>query len=244
MKRIYADLHLCPNSRNLECLSPLINKASRLGYKAIAIALPANFEKEKIQTLQEMCKEAGIDFVSRVDLKPKAPKDLLQNLRKSRRKFEIIAVLCESKSVARQAAKDRRVDLLNFPLTDPRRRFFDEAEAELASSALASLEIDIKTLLMSEGAVRIRLLSKMRREVAIAKKFRVPIVISSGVSDPLLMRKPKEMAAIASLLDLDEASALEAVSKNPLAIVKRNREKLGPEFVAPGIRVLRMGKDC
>lgn len=244
MKRIYVDLHLYANLKDFEALTLLINKASRLGYSAIGMVLPANFEKEKIQTLQKMCKEAGIDFISRVDLKPKTPRDLLQNLRRLRRKFEIIAVLCESKSVARQAAKDRRVDLLNFPSADLRKRFFDEAEAELASSALAFLEIDMKILLRSEGSVRIRLLSKMRREAAIAKKFRVPIVISSGVSDPLLMRKPREMAAMASLFDLDEFSALEAVSKNPWAIVKRNREKLSPGFVAPGVRVLRMGRDC
>ncbi|MEM3626489.1 MAG: RNase P subunit p30 family protein [Candidatus Bathyarchaeia archaeon] len=244
MRRIYVDLHLRPDLKDFERLPPLISKASRLGYKTIAIALPANFEKEKIKMLQNMCKEVGMDFVSRVDLKPQAPKDLLQNLRKLRRRFEIIAVLCESKSVARQAAKDHRVDLLNFPSTDPRKRFFDEAEAKLASSALASLEIDMKILLISEGSVRIRLLSKMRREIATAKKFRVPIVISSGISDHLLMRKPVDMAALAFLFDLDEASALEAVSKNPLAIIKRNREKLSPEFVAPGVRLLRRGEDC
>jgi len=58
------------------------------------------------------------------------------------------------------------------------------------------------------------------------------------------MRKPKELAALASLFDLDEASAIEAVSKNSVAIVKRNRDKLSSRFVAPGIRLIRRGKDC
>jgi RNase P/RNase MRP subunit p30 len=146
--------------------------------------------------------------------------------------------------VARQAAKDRRVDLLNFPSLDFRNRFFDRAEAELASNGLASFEIDIKPLLTYEGPARIRLLSNLRRETAIAKEFHVPIVVSSGVADKTLMRKPKEVAALASLFDLDEASAIEAVSKNPIAIVKRNRDKLSSRFVAPGIRIIRRGKDC
>jgi hypothetical protein len=34
------------------------------------------------------------------------------------------------------------------------------------------------------------------------------------------------------------------VSKNPVGIVSRNREKLGSGFVAPGISVVRRGKDC
>jgi RNase P/RNase MRP subunit p30 len=244
MKRAYADLHLLLNPRDLEQVSRIVNKASKLGYTVIAIALPQNSSHEEKQKLKKICAESRVDFVSRVDLKPRNPKELIRNLRKLRRKFEVIAVLCESKSVARQAAKDRRVDLLNFPLVDYRRRFFDTAEAELASSALASLEIDIKPILTLEGLARARLIHNLRRETTIAKEYSVPIVISSGVADERLMRKPREQASLAFLFDLDEATALKAVSKNPNAIVKRNREKLNQRFVAPGIKLIRRGDDC
>jgi len=244
MKRIYADLHLCPNLRDMEKVSNMINKASRLEYRLIAITFPLNAKREEIERIRDISREYKIDLASRIDLKPKSPKELIQYLRKLRRKFEIIAVICESKTVARQAAKDRRVDLLNFPSPNTHRRFFDTAEAELASKALASLEIDIKPLLILEGPARVRLLSSLRREAAIAQKFHVPIVMSSGASDEFFMRKPRDMAALASLFDLDEVSALDAVSKNPTQIVKRNRENLSPKFVAPGIKVIRKGKDC
>jgi len=244
MKRVFADMHLCPNLKDAEQTARMIKKASELEYRLIAIPLPQDFDRDKVQKLRSICKEATVDFVSRVDLKPKTPRDLVNSLRKLRRRFEIISVMCESKHVARQAAKDHRVDLLNFPSTDFRKRFFDKAEAELASKSLASLEIDISPLLTLEGPARIRLLSMLRKEATIAKIFRIPIIISSGAREELLMRKPREMAALASLLDMDKASAIEAVSKNPLAIIKRNREKLSPSFVAPGIRIVRGGKDC
>jgi len=244
MKRIYADLHLCPNLKNSEQVLQIVSKASKLGYSLIGMTFPSNSTEEEIQRLRIISKDAKINLATRVDLKPKVPKELIRNLRKLRRRFEVIAVMCESKSVARQAAKDRRVDLLNFPSLDFRRRFFDKAEAELASNSLASLEIDIKPLLSLEGPARIRLLSNLRKEATIAKGFHVPIVISSGISDEKLMRKPRELVALASLFDLDEASGIEAVSKNPVTIVKRNREKLSSRFVAPGIRIIRRGKDC
>ncbi len=243
MKRIYADLHLCPDLRAFEQVSHMANKALTLGYRLIAITFPLNYARE-IERLKDLCKETKIDLASRLDLKPRTPNELMHNLRMFRRKFEIIAVTCETKIVARQAAKDRRVDLLNFPSLDFRRRFFDMAEAELASKALASLEIDMKPLLTLEGPARIKLLSSLRREATTAREFHVPIIISSGVSDELFMRRPRELAALASLFDLDEVSAIEAVSKNPVAVVKRNREKLSSRFVAPGIRVIRRGKDC
>jgi len=243
VKRKYADLHLCPDLGNDGQVTRMIRKASELGYRLIAIPLQ-NFPEEKIRKLQNICKENRMDFASRVDLKPRTPNELIRSLRNLRRRFEITAVVCESKQVARQAAKDRRVDLLNFPGSNRRKRFFDKAEAELASNTLGCLEIDIKPLLTLEGPIRIRLLSSLRREVAIAEDFHVPIVISSGASNELLMRKPRETAALTSLFDLDKSSAINAVSKNQLAIVKRNREKLSPNFVAPGIRLIRRGKDC
>ncbi|MGC8998121.1 MAG: RNase P subunit p30 family protein [Candidatus Bathyarchaeia archaeon] len=246
MRRVFADLNLQPNLGDIEHARRMIFKASELGYRLIAIpVLPSSSLAEKyVQQLRGICQEKAVDFASRLNLKPKTPRELLQLLRRFRRKFELIAVVCESKAVARQAAKDHRVDLLNFPFTDLHRRFFDKAEAELASNSQASLEIEIKPLLTLKGPARIRLFSALRKEVATAKSFQVPIVISSGATSELLMRKPLEMAALTTLFDLDKPSALDAVSKYPLAIVRRNREKLSPRFVAPGIRLIRMGEDC
>jgi RNase P/RNase MRP subunit p30 len=244
MKKAYVDLHLCPDLRDSEQVSQMLNKASRLGYSLVAMTFQPNCTQEEIQRLRNLCTETRIDLAPRVDLKPKSPKELISSLRKLRRKFEIVAVACESKSVARQAAKDRRVDVLSFPSTDFRGRFFDRAEAELASKALASLEVDAKQVLTLEAAARVKLLASLRRETAIAKGFRVPIILSSGVSNPMLMRKPMDMAALASLFDLDKNDALKAVSQNPTAIVRRNREKLSSRFVAPGIRIIRRGKGC
>ncbi len=244
MKRIFADLHLKPKLADMEHTRRMVMKAAELGYRLIAVSLPPVSTENYAAQLRCICKEAAIDFASRVDLKPKTAGELVQFLRKFRRKFEVIAVMCESKVVARQAAKDRRVDLLNFPAADFRRRFFDKAEAELASKSLAAMEIDIKPLLTLDGPARVRLLSTLRRETFIAKHFNVPIVVSSGATDEWTLRKPLEMAAVTVLFDMDKASAIEAVSKNPLAIVKRNMEKLSAEFVAPGIRIIRRGKDC
>lgn len=244
MKKAFADLHLCPNLREFDQITRLVSKAAMLGYRLIAVAFQTNSKEEEIKKVQSLCREKGIELATRVDLKPRTPKELIGFLRRVRRKFELVAVVCESKNVARQAAKDHRVDLLNFPSYDFRKRFFDMAEAELASKASAALEIDVKPLLTLEGNARVRLLSSLRREAALAKNFRVPIVVSSGVQNEFLMRKPRELASLTQLFDLDTAEALNAVSRTPLAIVKRNREKLNPNFVAPGIRIVRRGKDC
>ncbi len=189
-----------------------------------------------------MCHDANVDFVLRADFYPRSEMDLTRFLRKFRRQFEVICISCDNKEVARQAAKDRRVDLLNFSSLDYRKRFFDRAEAELASGCLAALEVDVRPLLVLEGPPRVRLLMSLRREVAVAREFHIPVIVSSGAAEARLMRTPKDMASLAFLFGLDEAAALDAVSTNPAAIVERNREKLSSRFVAPGITVVKEDK--
>jgi hypothetical protein len=53
-----------------------------------------------------------------------------------------------------------------------------------------------------------------------------------------------ELAALSTLFGPTGKLALDAVSANPSSIITRNREKLGSKFVAPGIRLVREGKDC
>jgi len=235
----FVDLHLCAPFRNVEQFKKMVTKSFELGYRSVGIPLPPNVELDEVERLRKICTEAGLDFVSRVDLTPKNTKELLANLRRLRRKFEVVSVLCTSKPIARQAAKDRRVDVLSFPVAQPRNRFFDSAEAELASESSSSLEIDMASLLSLEGFLRIRLISSLRREVATAKSFRVPIVISSGTTNDYLLRGPHDYSALAMLFDMDSSLALSALSEVPLSIVERNRLKLIPDFVAPGLRVVR-----
>jgi RNase P/RNase MRP subunit p30 len=93
-----------------------------------------------------------------------------------------------------------------------------------------------------EGPARVRLLSCLRREVAIALEFHVPVVVSSGVGEEVLMRLPRDLASLGYLFGLNESEALDAVSTNPAAIVLRNREKLSSRFIAPGISIVKEGK--
>jgi len=217
----------------------MIEKSSELGYNQIGVPFPAGTKQDIVEQVRHVSEDFDLDFVTRLDLFPKSPGELLGDLRRFRRSFEIVSVLCGSKPVARQAAKDRRVDLLCFRGLDRRRRFFDWAEAELASKSSAALEIDLVQVLGAEGFVRAGFLSSLRREVALAKNYRVPVVFSSGAKDVLLLRKPQDYASLTFLFDVDLSAALQALSSNPMTIVERNRKKQSPSYVAPGIRLVK-----
>jgi len=242
--KFFIDLHLCPNLEDQDETRLMIEKSAELGYKAVGIAFPKKYSQSEIEKTRKICSEAGLDFIHRVDLEPSNTTELIRSLRLLRRQVEVISVKCLSKSVARQAAKDRRVDVLSFSPLDVRKRFFDSAEAELASKTQVSLEFDLAPLLYLHGYRRIRLLSKLREEAFIAKKFNIPIILSSGANNAGLLRKPEDYASLGYLFGLDLNDAKRAVSENPKEIIDRNRRKLSPNYVAPGVYVIRRGKDC
>ena len=240
--RRFADLHLCPPIENLDQVKKMVGRSSELRYSLVGITLPTGITEDTIRQLQIICDNANVDFAKRIDLTPTTSRELLRDLRRFRRRFEIVSVMCASKAVARQAAKDRRVDILSFSATNLRKRFFDYAEAELASNALSCLEIDMMPLLTLTGFQRVCLISRLRQEVAIAKKFNVPVIISSGATSEYLLRGPHDYAALASLFDLTAPLSLRALSENPFELVERNREKLSPDYLAPGVRIVKRRK--
>lgn len=241
MKRPFVDLHLRIFQKDPKTLQHTIQRAANFGYNYISASFSSEPSSDEIENLRAVCKSVGVEPVLRLDLRPRNENELMHNLRRFRRKFDVVCVFCDSKVISRQAAKDHRVDLLNFPNFDYRKRFFDRSEAELASNGLAALEIDVRPLLVLEGSMRTRFLSCLRREVVIARAFDVPLIVSSGVSEECFMRRPRELASLAHLFGLAVCEAVDAVSVNPLAIVLRNREKLCDDFIAPGVRLVREG---
>ncbi len=244
MKSRFVDLHLRPPIDQTDSVRMLIERSAELGYGMVGVAFPADVKREHIEHVRKTCIDVGLDFTTRVNLTPKNGGELLNALKKVRGKFEVVAVSCRTKEVYIQAAKDRRVDLISSVLGEYGRVFFSVSEARLASEKSAALEISLTPLLSLEGFRRIQFMSVLRREILVAGKFNVPIVLSSGADNPRLLRKPDDYAFLAYLIGLDPRTAKLALSTNPRSIVERNRSKMDPKYVCPGAYLLKRGEDC
>jgi ribonuclease P/MRP protein subunit RPP1 len=77
----------------------------------------------------------------------------------------------------------------------------------------------------SEELQRSRLLAFQRRNVSLCKKFAVQLIITSDAYSHLDLRAPRQLKALAGLLLLDDSEADIALSKAPLSIMKRRRQK-------------------
>ncbi len=141
---------------------------------------------------------------------------------KSRRKYDIIAVKCLSKEVARMVAKDDRVDILLFP-DDPAQRkqnWLDHHEAGLIEGTGRAYEINASDLLATSPTHLSKVITQIKRDLIVASRHDIPVVLSSGASTPLMMREPKALTALANLLDIDEDYATDMISTIPEAILE------------------------
>ena len=219
--RKFVDLHIIPGASKVDSM---LNQAVKLGFSAIGVSGPKP-------------KADNIDTVSRLDITPKNQEQLNNMLRNSRRKFEVISVICQNKNVARQAAKDNRVDIIKFPLDQKKRRsvWLDHHQANLMKESGCSYEIDIRDLLIHDASTMENRLRRISRETHIASKADIPIIASSGAHKALEMREPKAIASILNLIEVDYEEALNMVSENPYSIIIKNRSKLSKSYIMPGV---------
>ncbi len=158
-------------------------------------------------------------------------------MRKFRGKFEIISVKCINAQVSIVAARDRRVDLISIG----RNTSIRNARRAINRIVDKSLEIKISEILFAT-VPRTAILRRLHEEAFFAKKKKVTTVISSGAKNSMMLRSPRDLVALGVLLGLENDDALKSVSKNPLSIVERNREKLSTKWVAEGLKIVRAPK--
>lgn len=86
MRKIYADLFLCPNLNDSKHTLNMLAKAANLGFRQVGIAFKPNCTSQEIKQVQQMCEEAELDLATRANLDPKTPNDLLKQPKKTKKK--------------------------------------------------------------------------------------------------------------------------------------------------------------
>jgi len=218
--RRFIDLRVQPPKGQLD---EIVARARELGYSGLGVS------GHPVEPHQD------VELFTRLDLVPKNQQQLVDQLNKHRRGYTIIAVTCTGKAVARQAAKDHRVDVLRFPRGegDP---WLDRQQAQLAGGSQCLYEVDARELLTRDTARLEASLTLIRRELENARAHRVPIALSSGATGPQEIKDPRSLASLMDLAGAGEEEALNMVSDTPWRLVERNRDKLSEGYILPGVK--------
>ena len=99
--------------------------------------------------------------------------------------------------------------------------------------------IDLSQLLVDNPFLLRKHIEFIKRNKDNAVKRGVPVVASSCASEVWGIRDPFGLAALLSLLDVEEEHALDMVSNIPYGMVENNRTKLKDTYIVQGAWLIK-----
>jgi len=194
--------------------------AKRLGIDGLGIATYYSSSVEIVPKLER------VDTVSCVIIKADNANDVDKIARKIRNKVEVLMVHGGDYDVNRAACESSLIDVLCHPELGRKDSGMDHICMRAAAENNVAIEINFREILESYKRKRIYVLSAIKKNVKLAKKYGTKIVTTSGAVNKWGLRSCRDLVAFAYLLGLDLGEAIATTSTTPEEIIRVNRQKL------------------
>jgi len=202
--------------------------------KGLGVVFENKFDKgvfEKIETERRGSGAPGRrDIVSVVEITAKRKGELKIAVDRVRNQVDVVMVNAQDIQVARAAAEMSAVDVISHA-------FVDQTSARDAASNNVALEINLRDILQVYGMKRAIMLSKISFNLVLARKYKTPLVFTTGAQSIYDMRTPKQMMMFAEAIGFKRDEAKKAVLQTPRKIVETNRKKRSGEIIAEGVKI-------
>jgi ribonuclease P/MRP protein subunit RPP1 len=223
-------IHTVPDGDNTAL--ELVALAGHFGYSGITLA---NHSDKLPQTWPELSFPEGFEIFKGIELVEESPSKLHGLIGKFRKSVDILIVHGGSETVNRTALENPGVDILNHPAFD-KSSGLNQVLAKAAAENEVAIGLPLRPLINSRGSRRIRMLSDLRANLDLARKYEVPLVLSSDAMSCFDLRAPMEALALAEICGLEEDEAIDAMSTVPEKIISRKRPRAG--YIREGVEVL------
>lgn len=233
------DLHIHSTfSSGESTLEEIVKTAKNLGYKGIGfISYPLKKEEEDFlkAEISRVSKEynfeiyLGFEATNKIELK---------KLLNRRREFDLLLVRGGTNFMNRIAVENRGVDILTHPDYERKDCGINHVLARLAKENEVAIEINFREVLNSEGLARKNVLANHMEIIRLYKKFRFPLIISSGALSHWQIKDPKVLISYLVTLGLEMKEAKEALREIPRKIIERAKEWRSEKWIMPGVRLV------
>lgn len=150
----------------------------------------------------------------------------------SRYRDERVVVCVHGGPLNRWAVEDPRVDVLAHPT-----RGSGDVNHVLVKAAAHNgvrLEFDLSCVLRRTGGERVQALRGLRKLREIVDYYDAPFVVSADPTSHLHLRAPRELRAVGEVIGLPPADVSTGL-REWARLARRNRERSGEDFIAPGV---------
>ncbi len=222
------NVHSIPDGKNAP--QEMAALAKHFGYSGIAITNHSNTE-----TKPSGFESNGFEVFRGIEIVSANASKLHGLIGKYRNSVDVLVVHGGDENINRAAVENRNVDILAHPQT-PKDSGFNHVLARSASENNVAIEFNLDAIFKGRGGRRVHALSHFRKNVEIARKFDVPIILTSNAASCFDLRAPREMMALAGLFGMDKNEAISAISTVPSRIIARNKPKSG--FIRQGVEII------
>jgi RNase P/RNase MRP subunit p30 len=186
--------------------------------------------------ISKLIEDYPIEIVKRLDIdgREQTKNQIIPILRKQRRNTPLIAIKCYDPELTGWAAQDNRVDILSFPINQIG-KLLTNSVAKLMLKFDKHLEISLVNLYSSPEKLQIQAVRQIKQAMIMAKKKKVPTIINSGSTSIHQIRSPWELISLAQTLISSKESQIDSLSKIPYKLVSKNKVKISPNYIAPGV---------
>jgi ribonuclease P/MRP protein subunit RPP1 len=221
------NLHALPEGS--DSISRLAFISKRLGYDGIIISNHTGFDA--LFRPNAALRIKNIDVALGIEVVANSPEKLRNCVSNLRARYPFIAVHGGFESINRAACEDPNVDVLLHP--EEGRQALGIAAARSAEQNQVAIGFDLSPLIQLRGLPRIRWLGTLRRNIILARKLDLSIMITTGGKSHFDLRSPKDLMALAQLVGLEPVEAEEAL-RLPARILELNRKL----WLSPGVELL------
>jgi len=175
----------------------------------------------------------GIGVTIGVEVAADHPRTLKSRVASLRTRYPFLMVHGKTEELIRAACEDANVDVLLHPCSHDLKRTLGIATARAAQHNQVAIGFDLRPLLLLRGMARARWMEAARRNLQVARKFELPLVITGGARSHLDIRAPRDLMAMARLVGFETGEALDAL-KLPARLAELNKRK----WAGPGVELL------
>jgi ribonuclease P/MRP protein subunit RPP1 len=233
------DLHIHSTfSFGESSLEEIVKTAKELGYRGIGfISYPLKKEEENIlrAEIDRISKEYSFEIYLGFEATNKLE---LKSLLKRRKEFDLLLVRGGSNLMNRIAVENRGVDILTHPDYERKDCGINHVLARLAKENEVAIEISFREVLNSEGLVRKNVLANHAEIVRLYKKFKFPLIVSSGALSHWQIKDPKVLISYLVTLGIEIKEAKEVLRETPKKIIERAKEWKSDKWIMAGVRLV------
>ena len=187
---------------------------------------PADYDADTIR------RRWDVDIVEGVEIRADSPSRVGSFLRSRRHERTVVLVHGGDPEINRFAVENEAVDVLAHPMA--RDGDVNHVLAEAAAEHGVALEVDLSGVLRADGGRRTHAIGDLRKLRDVIDHAGGPWVVSADPRSHLQVRTSRELIAVGETVGF-APETIETGLKTWGEIAVRNRERRGPDHVAPGV---------